>query len=569
MIPETVKGQIRKYALKNAMDYGNARPGNVLAKVAKLVPKESMRELESEVRAIVDEVNSLPRDGLESEYSAYSAEFEKQQEAKAAATSKPRMELDGAVKGAFATRFAPEPSGYIHIGHASAAFLAKEFAGIYEGKAFLYFDDTNPEKESQEFVDSIKRDLEWLGISFDREYYASDNMAMIYDCARKLLREGKAYACECAGEETRRNRFEGRECPHRSNAPETNLEKFQMMLDGKYEEERIAIRLKGDMASDNTALRDPTMLRLKRHSHYRQGDKYIVWPTYDFNTPINDSLNGVTDAIRTREYELRGALYDMVLDYLGLRKPRVHLHARISIKGQPKQKREIRKLISEKLISGYDDPRLVTIAALRRRGIVPEAIRKFVLGFGMSVVESNTDLSKLLAYDKSLIDPIAKRLYYVEDPARLNVSMQSTEVRLRMHPSRDFGSRIYKVDGNLFISGSDAANMKDGETIGLKGLASVKVSRNGSSLTATEANAESARSIQWVTESDSMRCKILIPEDVVDPEGNFIKDSLKTSTGLIESYASSLQDGDIVQLERFGFCIMDDKYEMRLIFISK
>ena len=155
MIPETVKGQIRKYALKNAMDYGNARPGNVLAKVAKLVPKESMRELESEVRAIVDEVNSLPRDGLESEYSAYSAEFEKQQEAKAAATSKPRMELDGAVKGAFATRFAPEPSGYIHIGHASAAFLAKEFAGIYEGKAFLYFDDTNPEKESQEFVDSF------------------------------------------------------------------------------------------------------------------------------------------------------------------------------------------------------------------------------------------------------------------------------------------------------------------------------------------------------------------------------------------------------------------------------
>ncbi len=569
MIPEAVKGQIRKYALKNAMDYGSARPGNVLAKVAKLVPKESMKELESEVRTIVDEVNSLPREGLESEYSAYSVEFERQQESKAAATSKPRMELAGATKGSFATRFAPEPSGYIHIGHASAAFLAREFAGIYEGKAFLYFDDTNPEKESQEFVDSIKKDLEWLGIAFDREYYASDNMAMIYDCARKLLKEGNAYACECTGEDTKRNRFDGRECRHRSNSPETNMEKFQMMLEGKYEEEKIAIRLKGDMGSENTTLRDPTMLRLKRHSHYRQGSKYIVWPTYDFNTPINDSVNGVTDAIRTREYELRGALYDMVLDYLGMRKPRVHLHARLSIKGQPKQKREIRKLISEKLLSGYDDPRLVTIAALRRRGIMPEAIRKFVLGFGMSIVESSTDISKLLAYNKSIIDPISKRLYYVESPERLTVSMEPMEVRLRMHPSKDFGTRMYDVDGKLFISGPDARSMGSGEVIGLKGLFNVAVSPENGSVYGTKTKEESERNIQWVTEKGSMRCKILIPGDVVDSEGKFLEGSMTESEGLIESYASALKDGEIVQLERFGFCIMDNKYDMRLIFISR
>ncbi len=569
MIPETVKGQIRKYALKNAMDYGSARPGNVLAKVAKLVPKDSMRELESEVSAIVDEVNSLPRDGLESEYSAYSMEFEKQQEIKAAATSKPRMELYGAVRGAFATRFAPEPSGYIHIGHANAAFLAKEFAGIYEGKTFLYFDDTNPEKESQEFVDSIKRDLEWLGISFDREYYASDNMAMIYDCARRLLKEGKAYACECTGDEAKRNRFDGRECLHRSNAPETNLERFQMMLDGKYDEERIAIRLKGDMGSDNTTLRDPTMLRLKRHHHYRQGGKYIVWPTYDFNTPINDSANGVTDAIRTREYDLRGVLYDMVLDYLGMRKPRVHLHARLSIKGQPKQKREIRRLISERLIGGYDDPRLVTIAALRRRGIMPEAIRRFVLGFGMSMVESSTDISKLLAYNKSIIDPISKRLYYVENPERLNVPMEPMEIMLRMHPSKDFGARMYDVDGRLFISGPDAHSINGEEVIGLKGLFNVMAHRADGMITGARTKEESARNMQWVTEKDSMRCRILIPGDVVGSEGNFLDSSMTMSEGLIESYASSLRDGEIVQLERFGFCIMDDKYEMRFIFISR
>ena len=379
---------IRKYAVKNAIHYGKARAGNVLGKVVSNVPKGQLDELKIVVNKTVEEVNALSKAQLVEEYRPYEAEFEERHEKLVKATSKPRMILVGAVDGKFATRFPPEPSGYMYLGHAKPAFLEQEFARIYHGKLFLYFDDTNPEKEKQEYVDAIKRDLEWLGIKFDREYYASDSMEQMYECARKLISLGKAYACKCTVEQTKKDRFDGTECVHRANKPDENLREFEMMLADKYEEGSISLRFKGDMKSQNTALRDPTIFRIKKAAHYRQGTKYAVWPTYDFNTPINDSINGITDAIRSKEYELRDALGDMILDALSMRKPRVHSEARLTIKGQPTHKRYIRKLIDEGSIKGYDDPRLVTITALRRRGIQPGAIREFVLGFGMSKMDS-------------------------------------------------------------------------------------------------------------------------------------------------------------------------------------
>ncbi|MDE1870950.1 MAG: glutamate--tRNA ligase [Candidatus Micrarchaeota archaeon] len=569
-LKKEIISELRKYAIKNAMDYGKARVENVLAKVARSVPKESVNELKLEAKRVVDEINSLSKEELGREYSAYEAEFERQYEMKVEATSKPRMELDGAARGSFSTRFAPEPSGYLHIGHASAAFLAKEFARIYDGKAFLYFDDTNPEKEKQEFVDAAKSDLEWLGIKFDKEYYASDNMEAIYECARKLIKLGKAYACECAGETIKSDRFEGKECAHRNAGPEENSEKFESMLQNRYDEERIVLRIKGDMKSQNTALRDPTIMRVKKHAHYRQGTKYVVWPTYDFNTPINDSMFGVTDAIRTKEYELRGALYDMVLDYLQMRRPSMHLHGRISIKGQPRQKREIRALVSDGLLSGFDDPRLVTIAALRRRGVRPSAIKEFVLGFGMSITDSVVDIGSLMSCNKRIIDGEARRLYYVPAPVDLEVKgLMQRDVEIRLHPSIDMGARKYTVRNSLYISGDDASSVKDGDILRLKELFSVSVSREDDSLKGEITDREPERRVQWVCDGNYLKCRILVPDAPLDDEGRFRKDSLRVNEGYIESYASSLREREIVQLERFGFCILDDKERMQFIFISK
>lgn len=562
--------EVRKYAIKNAMDYGKARSDNVFGKVIRSVQKEDAAELKSIVGKTIDEVNSLSKEELAREYALYEPEFEAQYEKKAEATSKPRMDLPGAAKGDFATRFAPEPSGYIHIGHASAAFLAQEFAKLYDGKLFLYFDDTNPEKESQEFVDSIKKDVSWLGIEFDREYYASDNIRTLYDCARRLISSEKAYACECTAEQTKKNRFDGTECKHRLQSPGDNMKKFEAMLGNKYDEEKIVIRIKGDMKSQNTALRDPTILRIKKQKHYRQGTKYIVWPTYDFNTPINDSMNGVTDAIRTKEYELRGPLYDMVLDYLGMRKPRVHLHARLSIKGQPRQKREIKKLLNEGSVKGFNDPRLVTIIALRRRGIQAEAIREFVLSFGMSNVESVVDMAPLLADNKRLIDNDAKRLYYVPAPVDLEVrNLEPRTVELKLHPSKDLGSRKYSVNNNFYISGADASGLKDDDVIKLKELFGLKVTKVDDAWAGDIVNSESDRRFQWVCDGNYVKCTVLVPGEVVDQEGNFRKDSLRVNEGYIETYATNLQEREIVQLERFGFCILDDKASMQFIFISK
>lgn len=561
---------IRKYTIKNAIDYGKARAGNVLGKVASGVPKAQLSELKDAVNMVVDEVNSLSKEELLEAYKPYMTEFEAQHDKLVEATSKPRMMLDGAVDGDFATRFAPEPSGYMYLGHAKPAFLAQEFARIYHGKLFLYFDDTNPEKEKQEYVDAFKRDFEWLGIKFDREYYASDSMEQMYGYAKKLIGLGRAYACKCTAEQTKRDRFDGTECVHREAKPDENLKNFEMMLANQYSEGSISIRFKGDMKSQNTALRDPTIFRIKKGAHYRQGTKYVVWPTYDFNTPINDSINGITDAIRSKEYELRDKLDDMILDALGLRKPRVHSEARLTIKGQPTHKRYIRKLIEDGAIKGYDDPRLVTITALRRRGIQPDAIKRFVLGFGMSKMDSVVGMDLLLAENKKIIDPTAKRLYYVPAPVDISIeNFSARRVELRLHPTASLGKREYTVNNKFYISGEDAATLKDGDIIKLKEITGLKLERVDDSWVGALTNAETSKRFQWVCDGNYLNCSIIMPGDPLDEEGNFRKDSMQINNGYIESYAKELREREIVQLERFGFCILDDKESMRFIFISK
>lgn len=569
---ETIK-EIKKYAIKNAMDYGKARAENVIGKAIKTAPKENIVELKAEVESIVKEINSLSSADLEKAYAPYEKEFEQKYEKTVESTSKPRMELEGASKGEFATRFPPEPSGYLQIGHAKSAFLAQEFSRIYEGKLFLYFDDTNPEKESQEFVDQCKRDLDWLDVRFDREYYASDSLDMQYGYAKELIKLGKAYACECSIEEIKKGRFEGKGCIHRDMVAKESMEKFDMMLNDRYEEGAIVIRFKGDMQSANTAMRDPTLLRIKKSKHYRQGEKYVVWPTYDLNTPLNDSVNGITDVIRDKNYELRDELYHEILKLLGLRDPRIHSEARIAIKGQPKQKRETRKLISEGKIKSFDDPRLVTIVALRRRGILPEAIRKFVLSSGMSKMNSEVDLTYLFAENRKLIDPVSKRIFYVPAPVDLEITnFNEMDVELELHPSGKMGTRKYKAQNKFYISGTDAAELKEDHLIKLKGLFCLQVKRGEDWWMGEPVKAESEEGIkklQWVCDGNYIKCSILVPEEPLDGRGNFREYSLQTNNGFVEAYASQLKEREIVQFERFGFCILDDKESMQFIFISK
>ncbi len=567
-----VSGTIRKYAIRNAIEYGKARSGNVLNKVISVHPelKSDIKSLSKEVATIISEVNTLEKDLLESEYSKFASEFSAEESAKAKKTSAPKFLLEGVAEGNFVGRASPEPSGYAHIGHAKQALLNCEFAKIYKGKMYLYFDDTNPEKCRQEYVDAMKKDLEWLGLKFDKEYYASDNVEVMYGYARQLIKDERVYVCQCSRDDMKKFRMEGTECSHRSSDLAKNLDLFEDMVSGKFEEGQAVVRLKGNMKSHNTVLRDPVLLRVVKAPHYRQGTKYNVWPLYDLNTPILDSLNGITDIIRSKEYELRDALTKDILGALHLRIPRMHIEARLSIKGNIVQKRILRRLIADGLVKRWDDPRLMTLMALRRRGVQPEAIKELVLRFGMSRTESTVSIDMLLAENKKIIEPIAKHLFFVRNPVTVRVNGAGFEkVSLKLHPSGD-GTRDYSVGGIFYISGEDAKNLGNGDTIRLKDLMDIRiVSKGPEEIVAEKITSEvKGKIVQWVSEGNYIKCSVLIPHEIVDGNDNFNPDSLETAHGYAEGYAKNLREHDIVQFERFGYCILDEKKDMQFILTS-
>ncbi|MDE1868721.1 MAG: glutamate--tRNA ligase [Candidatus Micrarchaeota archaeon] len=564
------QGIIRKYAIKNAIDYGKASVGSVLGKSLSMMPdaKSRINEIKAEVERVINEVNALPKDRLAAEYKKHQEEFAEEYKEKVEQTSKPKMVLEGAVEGKFAIRYAPAPSGYMHIGHTKAAFLATEFAKIYKGKVFLYFDDTNPEKDRKEYVDAIKKDLKWLGLKFDDEYYSSDGMEAFYGYARQLIDADAAYVCMCSAEAIKKDRFVGRECKHRGHSKKENAKLFSDMVANKYDEGQAILRFKGSMDSQNTALRDPTLMRIKKDKHYRQGTKYVVWPNYDMSTPINDSVHGITDAVRTKEYELRDELDAMILDALKLRKPRIHSDSRLVIKNNITHKRELNELISKKIITGWDDPRLVTLAALKKRGIQPAAIKEFALRFGMSKTDSVVDIEMLLAENKKILDPVAKHLFYVENPVKLMLDAdEEIDVAIKVHPSKDMGERAYKITDTVYISGADTKDLKAGEVIRLKDLFNIEITKAGKPIKAKMTDVKGSKSIQWVPET-YIECSVLVPENPLDDNGKFIKSSIKTSRGYVEGFADDIEEKEVVQFERFGFCILHDKKNMQFIFSS-
>ena len=575
MLSEHTKELVKKYAIKNASDYGKANETSVVNKVLSKAPdaKQNMQELRQVAAQIVGEVNNMSPDALKASYASYAAEFEQDEKTKAERTAKPKMVLEGAVEGAFAARYPPEPNGYMHLGHTKQIFLSQEFSRIYKGKLFLYFDDTNPKKERQEFVDALKADLAWLGVKFDDEYYASDSIEKVYELCRQLISDGNAYACTCPPEAIKKDRFSGKACEHRSYASEQNMRLFEDMLAGKYNEGKIVIRLKADISSQNTTMRDPTIMRVVKTPHYRQGTKYLVWPVYYLNTPIMDSLHGVTDVLRDKNYEQSEELYRFILTALKMRTPNLHTFSRLRIANNVTQKSEIRRLIEAGTLEGFDDPRLITIAALRRRGITPQAIREFVLKAGMSKLDTTVDMSELLADNKRIIDPTSKRLFFVHEPVKVTISGDMPRhVRLPLHSSNaSLGFREYELDDTVYIDGSDAARLKGGEILRLKNLIAVravKVTPDGIAAESVTTNAD-LQVVQWVPGTAYTKCKVIVPMDLLDKDGKINNDSLKTVDGYVESYAGELAEHEAVQFERFGFCILDKKMPLEFLFISK
>ena len=323
------------------------------------------------------------------------------------------------------TRFPPEPNGYLHIGHAKAILLNYGLAKKYNGKFNMRFDDTNPTKEKEEFVESIKADIKWLGADWeDRLFFASDYFDQMYEAAVKLIKKGKAYVCDLSPEEIREYRGTltepGKNSPYRDRSVEENLELFENMKNGIYADGEKVLRAKIDMASPNINMRDPIIYRVAHMTHHRTGDKWCIYPMYDFAHPIEDAIEGITHSICTLEFEDHRPLYDWVVRELEYEKPPKQIEfSKLYLTNVVTGKRYIKKLVEDGIVDGWDDPRLVSIAALRRRGFTPESIKMFVDLVGVSKSQSSVDYAMLEYCIREDLKMKKPRVMAVLDPIKL------------------------------------------------------------------------------------------------------------------------------------------------------
>lgn len=563
----------RKHSLINAMEHdGHAETNSVVGRI--LAENVALRKESANVKAtvasVVKQINELKKeDQIKALELEFPGELEKQRTKKrdvSEADSQRKAELPelfGARLGEVVTRFPPEPNGFMHIGHAKAAIIGYDYARRYKGKFILRFDDTNPAAEKKEYYDAFLQSLDWLGIRPDLIKNASDDLEKLYDCARTLIKNGKAYVCNCPQEKMRQNRAAAVVCSHRSHSVEENLRLWDLMTRGEDAGRDSVLRFLGDMKSLNTTMRDPVLFRHVLEYHPLQQNRYFIWPTYDFDGPVEDSIDGVTHAMRSKEYELRDELYVALLDALNMRKPQIIEFSRLELQNTTVSKRKLRSLIEQGHVTGWDDPRLPTISGLRRRGILPQAIREFILSMGLSKVESEPTWDLLESLNRKLVDPLAKRYFFVSDPAKLRVKgAPKSDIRLRFHPEKDLGARTVYADGNFLVSKSDAEQLKRGSKIRLIEAYNVEVEevRQGEiiAIYSGEERLEKVPRLQWVSESSNIPLKVVVPGPLL-LDGEFNWESLGTVEGRIEESAAQMHPGEIFQLVRFGFCRLDSR----------
>ncbi|MBQ5398490.1 MAG: glutamine--tRNA ligase/YqeY domain fusion protein [Ruminococcus sp.] len=363
------------------------------------------------------------------------------------------------------TRFPPEPNGYLHIGHAKAVCVDFGTAEKFSGLCNLRMDDTNPTKEDVEYVDAIKEDIKWLGFDWeDRFYYASDYFGQMYDYAVELIKKGLAYVCELTGEQMREYRGDlstPAKSPYRDRPVEESLDLFRRMREGEFEDGKMTLRAKIDLASGNFCMRDPVIYRINHMSHHRTGDKWCIYPMYDFAHPIEDAIEGITHSLCTLEFEAHRPLYDWVVDNISApSKPRQIEFARLGITNTVMSKRKLRRLVEDGFVSGWDDPRMPTLCGMRRRGYTPESIRSFTDQIGVSKVNSTVEYGFLEHCLRDDLNERAARAMAVLDPVKLVITNypegKTEEFEVENHPNHpEMGTRTVTFSRELFIESTD------------------------------------------------------------------------------------------------------------------
>ena len=513
--------------------------------------------------------------------------------------------------GKIVTRFPPEPNGYLHIGHAKAICLDFGVAAEYGGICNLRMDDTNPTKEDTEYVDSIVNDVRWLGFEPAALYYASDYFDKMYDCAVELIKRGKAYICTLSNEEWDEYRGDlskpGKESPGRQRSIEENLDLFTRMRAGEFEDGAMVLRAKIDMASPNINMRDPVIYRIRRVEHFRHGNKYCIYPMYDFAHPLEDAFEGVTHSFCTLEFEIHRPLYDWVLEALDYpHRPRQIEFSRLNLTNTVMSKRKLLQLVKENHVSGWDDPRMPTICGLRRRGVPAAAIRKMCKAVGVTKFDGITSMALLEHCIREELNSTASRYMAVLDPLKVTITNfpeEGVEPLDAVNNPEDpaagsrkisFGKTLWidKADFMLeppkgyfrlapgaevrlrygyFIRCVDVVRDANGEVVEVKCTFDPET-RGG--------NAPDGRkvkgTIHWVNAEDCIEAEVRLYDrlftveqpgtDGIDFLTQLNPDSVKSVSAVMEKSLDALKPGEVVQFERVGYfaCDQDSTAERKV-----
>lgn len=534
----------RTYALHNAvMHGGKASPKAVLGRLLSedVSLRSRAREIAPAVDEIVAEVNRLSileqREELERKAPHL---LERRKEAK-------EHELPDLpnVRGPVVMRFAPYPSGPLHLGHARAIFLNDEYVRRHHGRFLLAYDDTIGSEQKPlmpEAYELIREGIDWLGVEVHEEVYKSDRMPAFYQWGDLLLARDGAYVCECSPVELRSNREKGQACAHRGRTPEVNLELWRRMLKGEFREGEAVVRLKTDMRHPNPAFRDRVLFRISEREHPRVGTRYKVWPLLEFSWAVDDHLLGITHVLRGKDLMMEDEMERAIWDYLGVqRRPEFVHYGFLFFKEMDLSKSKLARDIREGRLTGVDDPRTWTLQSLRRRGIRPDALRTFILSFGTSLTDVEVSADTLYAENRKAVDATADRYFFVPDPVKIEVDglPPLREVQAPVHP--DFperGLRTLPVSSTVYISSIDYYAFSKQE-VRLKDFCNVVLDVRS---TFVSREVKDIPKIQWVSGG--------IPTRVIMADGQVTK-------GLGEANLRTAKVGDMVQLERFGFARID------------
>ncbi|HLN89869.1 MAG TPA: glutamate--tRNA ligase [Candidatus Binatia bacterium] len=572
-----IRELIRKVALLNAVSHdGKAQAGALVGKILgeKADLRSQVKELSGVINTVVNEVNRL---SLAEQKAIVEAKWPETQK-KEKGEEKRLPPLPNADKyPKIVTRFSPNPDSVLHLGSARAILLSHEYARIYSGKFILRFEDTDPKikRPSLEFYNSIREDLKWLGCKVDEEYIQSDRLPIYYEYTEKLIAGGNAYVCECVPEVFRKMIIARQACPCRELPISENLERWHRMLNGGYSEGEAVVRIKTDLENPNPAVRDWPALRVintKKYPHPRVGSKYIAWPLYNLAAGLDDHLMGMTHIIRGKEHYTNMVRQKYMYDYLGWNYPEAIHYGRLKITGAFLSKSKIVQGVKEGLYTGYDDPRLGTFAAFRKRGITPEAIKKMIIDVGIKSNDVTLSWDNLFSYNRKILDASSNRYFFVAEPVELKVLKvpKVFHVKLPLHPERpERGFREYTVtpegDGavSFWISKKDIEQLEPKKMVRLMELFNIIVESKTDKLVTAKFESESyedvrkikVQLIQWIPKGTEFPTQVVMPDASV-------------TEGLAEADCKKLKPDAVIQFERFGFVRVNDVTEKLIAYYA-